>query len=215
MAVQDITSMFDKSVRMDRISNIASAVDVISAVTKCANPHMLLSRMPLAIKLDKHQFPGQGQRSTPVIHFNHIVGFIKVVMANCKMSETGRSTWACKLGLDIDDTTWYKKGTIEYDTIETVLHAFSDYTCIRQLPVRKYRVDLFIKELNLAVECDEYGHIAYNQEAEAARTEAITTDLQCTWVRFNPHAADFNIGHVISQIRMVERQQSIHAYMRL
>ncbi|UUT40470.1 hypothetical protein [carnivorous sponge associated iridovirus] len=39
-----------------------------------------------------------------------------------------------------------------------IRETFHYLTCYTQFRIDQYRVDLFIKELNLVVECDEYGH---------------------------------------------------------
>lgn len=75
---------------------------------------------------------------------------------------------------------------------------------------------MYLVEFNIAIECDEWGHNSYDKESEMGRTNTITNELNCYWVRFNPHAKDFNIGDVIADIlqiidfKKLSRNQLIH-----
>lgn len=63
-------------------------------------------------------------------------------------------------------------------------------TLTRQYVVGNYKVDLYISELRLVVECDEFGHQAYNKQKEEL----------CDFVRFNPNATGFDISEVLAKI---------------
>jgi very-short-patch-repair endonuclease len=71
---------------------------------------------------------------------------------------------------------------------------------IRQYKVGKYRVDLYIPDIDLCVECDERGHLEYNAVEEAARQAYVEKELACRFLRFNPNAIDFDLSDVISDI---------------
>lgn len=64
-----------------------------------------------------------------------------------------------------------------------------------------YFIDLYLENINLAIECDEHDHYIqeYSDELER-REEDIITELGCRFLRFNPHEADFNVGEVINVI---------------
>ena len=88
------------------------------------------------------------------------------------------------------------------ETISFLMQVFGTrFVCVPEYPVDDYRVDLYIREANVIVECDEFGHRAYGTEAEAARTCHIQRELQdVRWVRFNPNQQDFKLSHVVQQL---------------
>ena len=70
----------------------------------------------------------------------------------------------------------------------------------RQYPIAGLKIDLYIPELRLAVECDERGHVSYPSFDHSDRESYIKQKLQCEFLRFNPNEADFNIGRVVNDI---------------
>lgn len=64
-----------------------------------------------------------------------------------------------------------------------------------QYSINNYRIDLYFIDYKLAIECDEHNHVDRNKEYEKIREE-----LNCTFIKFNPHEKCFNIGNVISKI---------------
>ena len=89
----------------------------------------------------------------------------------------------------------------EQSTLRIIEAAFLDLAPVRQFRVKSYRIDLLLKDVNIAVECDEGGHMAYDLAADKARESAIKAELGCRFVRFNPDCPSFNVGHVIKEIR--------------
>lgn len=71
---------------------------------------------------------------------------------------------------------------------------------VREYKVEKYRVDLYMPEINLCVECDECGHQEYNAAQETERQTVIEKKLACRFLRFNPNAIDFDMSDVIADI---------------
>jgi very-short-patch-repair endonuclease len=69
-----------------------------------------------------------------------------------------------------------------------------------QFHVGKYKIDLYIYELNMCIECDENGHTQYNQENEIKRQEYILQKLNCKIIRFNPDAKDFTIFNLLQLV---------------
>jgi len=62
-------------------------------------------------------------------------------------------------------------------------------------------IDLYLQNAKIAIECDEHDH--YGQEyldELVGREEDIVKKLGCRFLRFNPHAPDFNVGEVINVI---------------
>jgi very-short-patch-repair endonuclease len=65
---------------------------------------------------------------------------------------------------------------------------------------RVYYIDLYIPELKLAIECDEFGHQSYNKMDEKRRQSFIEHKLSCTFIRFNPCVVGFDLSNVIGDI---------------
>jgi hypothetical protein len=63
-----------------------------------------------------------------------------------------------------------------------------------------YIIDLYLPNYKLAIECDEFGHDYSSPPEESRREEEIINELNCNFLRFNPHDQDFNIGEVINII---------------
>lgn len=75
------------------------------------------------------------------------------------------------------------------------------YKTMPEHRVGPYRIDLFIVDLNIAIECDEGGHAAYDNKKEAQRTDYIEKSLiGIKWIRFNPDLKDFKIATVLNRI---------------
>lgn len=74
------------------------------------------------------------------------------------------------------------------------------YKVYKQYHVGKYRVDLYIKDINLIIECDENEHKYYNKEYEKTRERFIKQKLNCRFYRFNPNDKSFNVKKVLSDI---------------
>lgn len=72
-----------------------------------------------------------------------------------------------------------------------------------EYPIGAYRLDLFFPDYKIIVECDEHGHNDRDPIDERKREEFINTELNISmdnWIRFNPHATDFDISNVIGKI---------------
>jgi len=170
-----------------------SVYDVLVAfgVTDKNHTRETLSRLTdkhpeLAATILRHQFPGRGQRPTPVAD----EATIRRILEMCKAAP-----WQAEITSD----KFYPRAEVQ--TIKVIAEAFSDQTPIRQFYCAGYRIDLYLAEARIAVECDENGHTAYDSRKEHQRQKAIKSALACSFVRFNPYQADFNIGSVIRQIR--------------
>jgi very-short-patch-repair endonuclease len=99
------------------------------------------------------------------------------------------------------DCPRYIQARAEDDIHGDILKALGDKLCIDiHFTVGPYRVDMYVHELNVVVECDENDHSSYDTESEMARQEFITKELGCRWVRYNPYAVDFDVFAIISQI---------------
>ena len=88
----------------------------------------------------------------------------------------------------------------EQESMLVLESAFADLSPIRQFAVHGYRIDLYLAKVNIAIECDEHGH-SHGYPNDPVREQIIKSALGCSFVRFNPNEAGFNIGDVIFAIR--------------
>jgi very-short-patch-repair endonuclease len=85
------------------------------------------------------------------------------------------------------------------DIIRAAIRNFTSYK--KSFPIDRYRIDLYLPELKIAIECDEWGHkTGYNKWHENYREDHIKSKLKCKFIRFNPHDKYFNIGDTINEI---------------
>ena len=73
------------------------------------------------------------------------------------------------------------------------------YDSIKQFPIGQYKIDLYLPQFKIAIECDEFGHDAYDKHDEEKREQFITDQLSCKWIRFDPYVENFCIFYVIRQ----------------
>ena len=88
----------------------------------------------------------------------------------------------------------------EQEYISAIKEAFYYMDCKSQFPVNTYYVDLYIKDFNLVIECDEYNHRDRDPMYEQERQEYIESKLGCHFIRFNPDEPNFSIFKVIGDI---------------
>lgn len=185
----------------DNVTYRVSVVDITRVVARLQNPHMALSRFFKENTFEYFQFSGSGQRPTPVVSVESVPDVVKTIVANARMSSHRIMQWAERLGCSTEAVLAFRKGAVECNTMHVIMRAFRRHTCIQQHNVDGYRIDMFMPDFNIAVECDEYGHKRYNQAKELERTTVITNKLGCHWVRYDPYSQDFNIGDVIADIQ--------------
>jgi len=78
-------------------------------------------------------------------------------------------------------------------TLEGLLHYETQYN------IDNYRIDLYLKDIGVAIECDELEH-RNKQFDDIEREKYIKNKLKCEFIRFNPYDKDFNIGNIINAI---------------
>jgi very-short-patch-repair endonuclease len=90
---------------------------------------------------------------------------------------------------------------IETQTITFIENCFkSTLVTYRQFRFGNYRVDLFIREYGIVVECDEFGHSDRDPVEEYAREIFIYSQGVNKIIRYNPNEEDFCISGVINRI---------------
>lgn len=96
----------------------------------------------------------------------------------------------------------------EHVHLEAIEQSFSEVAMFKQFKVGTYRVDLYIEEYDLVVECDEYNHRNRDPQKEKEREEFIRSELDCEFIRFNPDCKNFSIFKVIGSIHkfILERE---------
>jgi very-short-patch-repair endonuclease len=96
----------------------------------------------------------------------------------------------------------------EHVHLEAIEQSFSEVEMFKQFKVGTYRVDLYIEEYDLVVECDEYNHSQRDPQKEKEREEFIRSELDCEFIRFNPDCKNFSIFKVIGNIHkfILERE---------
>lgn len=98
--------------------------------------------------------------------------------------------------------------TPETDTIYSIQKSI--YTdSIPQFTVDKYRIDLYLPEYNIAIECDENNHNGRYMYYEKDRENYIKEKLKCSFIRYDPYAKDFDIFKVIEKINKFIKQTTI------
>ena len=71
----------------------------------------------------------------------------------------------------------------------------------------KYRIDLYLPELNIAIEYDENNHRGYSYEQQERRQIEIEENLKCKFIRVNSEDGLFyNIGYCIKEIEKIKNE---------
>jgi very-short-patch-repair endonuclease len=144
-----------------------------------------------------YKFAGRRQRDTPIASAAQCMDIIRLSFAGSRIPLDERREI-------LQDPEYIPVQTYSEVEIHSNVAKALRHTCVvMQHSVGPYRVDMYLPEYRIAVECDEYGHPAYNQEDDATRQAYITEALQCTWIRYDPYDADFDIFKLIGDI--VER----------
>ena len=133
-----------------------------------------------------YKFPGKGQRETPVTTKATCEQILKAIGKHPDQSP-------------VTSDKFYPRA--ESQVVAVLMEAFQDLSPVPQFQVHGYRIDLYLATANIAIEIDENEHTGYPASKELTRQKAIKSALGCSFVRFDPYAADFNLGRVIRQIR--------------
>lgn len=137
-------------------------------------------------KISFFKFSGRGQRETPVATQEVCEEILRLL---------GRHPDQATVTSD----KFYPR--TEAQIISVLSTAFADLQPIEQLQIHGYKIDLYLAKTNVAIEIDEHGHKYYQKSQEKKREQAIKSALGCSFVRFDPYSADFNLGNVIFKIR--------------
>jgi very-short-patch-repair endonuclease len=110
-----------------------------------------------------------------------------------------------QIGLEMNLIQAFK----EQECIGAIVKTLSHLKTYIQFKVNRYRLDLYIPDYNLAIECDEFNHSNRDSEYEKQREYIIKNELNCEFIRFNPDVKNFSTYDVIGEIlKHVERSKN-------
>jgi hypothetical protein len=122
----------------------------------------------------------------------------------CTTRATGSANLARFFNINVYE---HRINPVELTTIKLIQDTFAGESMVTQyIPPNtdiNYRIDLYFPAYRIAIECDEHNHTDRNPEYEHARETYIKSTLDCTFIRYNPHDPNFNIGEVLNQIYVI------------
>lgn len=183
---------------------LMSVYDVIKKVysKNCRQVWSDLARThpELASRTSLHKFHGQGQRPTPVAPAELVELIVRTVLANARQSSVEKREALATFGYSAAPQLDVHRRFTELEICADLIQAFHSLDPVRQYIVGRYRIDLYLRRVKVAIECDEHGHRKYSSDAEAARESFIVSREGCRFVRFDPYAPGFCILQLIGQI---------------
>lgn len=114
-------------------------------------------------------------------------GVIQLVMKSEVVSESKKQEFLKWLGIESEAIVLFSRKENEFlDVLKEQLAIFGITKCNSQysdLVCGNYKIDLYIPELNVAIEYDENGHQGYSYEAHELRQQLIEKELGCHFIR--------------------------------
>lgn len=176
-----------------------SVYDLITAITNVKSnsaASQALLRLQERPTTQMFRFPGS-TRHTPVADIATCKKIAIGVLAGARMSLNQKNAVLKALGMA---EVILLRTYVEEETLESVIKVFSSLNPEKQFSCGPFRIDLYFPDQKIALECDEHGHLNYNADDEIQRQAFIEAQLTCTFVRYNPHAADFRIVDLIAEL---------------
>jgi very-short-patch-repair endonuclease len=104
--------------------------------------------------------------------------------------------------LNIPEVTYIKRFLPkETEILDFIKESFEDiYKVKKEFKIDNYRIDLYIIDIKLAIECDEFNHKDRDIEYELKRQDYIEDKLHCKFIRFNPDNKNFKLSKLINEI---------------
>ena len=131
-------------------------------------------------------------------------GFVKYITKSRKYIPDTLTSWLTELlGIPF---VHHRFITPETDTINSIVKIL-DCKYIKEYKIEKYRVDLYIPEYDLVIECDENDHKYRDIEYEKDRENYIQDKLKCILIRYDPYSKNFDIFNIIKQINTIIKIQ--------
>lgn len=143
-----------------------------------------------------------GYQYTSLINDNDINLLIQSAKTRSADYKEEFRQWLIKENILTDKSVIFSRKEIEFlDKLEEKLKCFN-LECIRQYKVLNYKVDLYIKNLNIAIEYDENDHKNYSYEKQQLRQSIIRKELGCKFIRISDSYSDsYNIRLVMEAIQ--------------
>ena len=142
-----------------------------------------------------------GIQMTTLINKRGICSLISKSKTKSKEYKDKFKNWLVSEGLIEDNFYITSRKEIEFlDMLEEVLKPFG-YKTIRQYSVLDYKIDLYIADLNIAIEYDENNHKHYSYEKHEGRQALIEKELGCKFIRLSDKEDNlYNVGLVMKGI---------------
>ena len=125
-----------------------------------------------------------GRKGEVLINQN---GIIQLVMNSETTGELRKQDFLKWLDIEGDAVVLTSRKEIEFlDVLKEQLAIFGITECNRQysdLECGNYKIDLYLPELNVAIEYDENGHKHYTYEQQELRQKLIEEELGCRFIR--------------------------------
>ena len=144
-------------------------------------------------RIKKYKIHGSELINGEKFMYAHEDVIIPVIM-HCRTRESCK--FKRNLGFKLHDVINCKEQTV----LESIKDTFEVENIQTQYTVVGYRIDLYFREYELAIEVDKLGHSDRNIDYEIQRQRAIEKELGCVFIRINPDAEDFNIFKEINKI---------------
>lgn len=193
-----------------------SVYDLISACSCQQNPRETYSNLQRlqstelrCLEVEPRLFAGRGQQYTPTVPMFNVLRLLSVVLAGSRIPISR------KLYL-LGSTNVPMKSYTEIEVISRLCKVFAHLDPIPQFMIDggRYRVDLYLSKVAIAIECDEKGHEGYDHCREIERVEFITKLLGCRWIRFVPDAAGFDYDKLLHEILVAVHEELMHRVMQ-
>ena len=194
--------MANQRIRVDQKTQQVSVIDVIRMVTGCASADAgkTLTRLEGNLEqnaVTKLRINNKG-RITPVCSIQTCKDVVAMHTAGARIDRGKKRKIAQALGV----TGPLMRDYIEPNTISRLVGCFSFFSPVTQYTVGEhYRIDLYLVNVNVAIECDENGHSSYNPVFEGEREAEIKEALPGVhFIRYNPMADDWTLEQTVARV---------------
>ncbi len=135
-------------------------------------------------------------KETPCCDLDNLVRFIGYILTTSKL-DTESILVRFGLSPSILDVSYTPRTEKE---IMNGIKLALPWHCCTQFAIGMYRIDLYLPDFKIAVECDEFNHTQYDRLDDERRQTFITQQLACRWVRFDPYTDEFCTFALIRRI---------------
>jgi very-short-patch-repair endonuclease len=123
-------------------------------------------------------------------------GIKKVI---CKSRKPKAIKFAKMINLNIYDTFYIP---FEISFVNFLQKIYSSEKLIHQYTIGKYKIDLYLPDYNLVIECDEHFHI-FQKEEDIKREKYIKDKLNCTFIRFIQSKSNECLPELLNNINKI------------